>query len=96
MKVEKLIRELKKMPPQTEVCIFDYRKNLHHASDEPQSHGIESNFEINHETENVSIPFCALTFKNDDYQKDGSPHEGSSIVYQAQRVIYEATKPVID
>ena len=80
MKAKKLIEELKKFPPGTEVCIVDWRKNIHHAGDEPQGHGIEHDFKIDLETKNVTKPFISLSFANDDYEPDGSPNYGASIL----------------
>jgi len=79
MKVSELITELQKFPADTEVCIMDWRKNIHHANDEPQGHGIEPKFNVEFVNEDVSIPFIALSFENDDYKDDGTPDEGSSI-----------------
>ena len=79
MKVSKLITELQKFPTDTEVCITDWRKNIHHADDESQGHGIEPDFKVEFEKEDVNIPFIALSFENDDYKDDGTADEGSSI-----------------
>ena len=80
MKVADLILRLKKLPQNAEVCIVDWRKNLHHADDEGNGMGIEPDFEVAHEKENVSKPFVSLSFKNDDYKDDGSPDYGASIL----------------
>lgn len=80
MKKEQLIKELEKLPKGTDVCIFDWRKNSHHVSDEPCGMGIESDFEMEYVTENVSAPFAALYYLNDDYKKDGTPNYGASIM----------------
>lgn len=58
---------------------MDFRKNIHHAHSEPQGNGIEQKFNIEFITEDVNIPFIALSFENDDYKNDGIPDEGSSI-----------------
>jgi len=79
MKVSKLIAELQKFTEDTEVCITDWRKNIHYANVEPQGHGIEPKFKVEFVNEDVSIPFVALSFENDDYKDDGTPDEGSSI-----------------
>jgi hypothetical protein len=81
MKVEELRMHLSDVPNGTEVCIFDYRKNLHNASDEPQSDGVHNKFSVEFIKEGVP-PFIALAFKNDDYLPDGMPDGGSSI-YQS-------------
>lgn len=80
MKVENLIKKLQSLPKGTEVCIMDWRKNLHHADDMPQGNGIHKDFEVNYETEDVNIPFAALAFENDDYENDGTPNYGASIL----------------
>ena len=78
MKVEKLIQELQKMPPNSEVCVFDWRKNIHHADDEPIGKGVEPDFKVEIE-DAVPAPFVALSFENDDYNDDGTPDAGSSL-----------------
>jgi hypothetical protein len=85
MKVQDLIAELQKFPTDTEVCVADWRKNIHHADDEPQGHGIEPKFKVEFVNEDVNIPFVALSFENDDYKDDGTPDEGSSIYPSIQR-----------
>lgn len=80
MKVEELIKQLQELPKGTEVCIMDWRKNLHHADDEPQGMGIEKDFAIEYHTEDVNIPFAGLVFENNDYETDGTPNYGASIV----------------
>jgi len=80
MKVATLITVLKTLPQNLEVGIFDSRKNLHHASDEPSGIGIETDFSVNLEKENVNEPFVSLQFENDDYEEDGSPSLGASIL----------------
>ena len=79
MKVEQLIKELQQLPKGTEVCIFDWRKNVHHADNEPQGMGIEKDFSVEYQTEDVNLPFAGLMFENDDYESDGTPNYGSSI-----------------
>jgi len=81
MKVSELITELQKFTPDTEVCITDWRKNIHHADDEPQGNGIEPHFKIELVNENVNIPFIALSFENNDYKYDGTPDEDPPIYY---------------
>lgn len=79
MKNSELIKKLQQLPLDMEVCITDWRKNIHHADDEPQGHGIEPDFNIELVEESVNTPFIALSFKNDDYNADGTPDSGSSI-----------------
>lgn len=85
MKVLELITELQKFPTNTEVCITDWRKNIHHTNDEPQGYGIEPKFKIKFVNEDVSIPFIALLFENNDYKDDGTPNQGSSIYSSIER-----------
>ena len=85
MKREILIEKITELPIGTEVCICDWRKILHHADDEPQGIGIEPDFEISYEIESVTKPFAALGFQNDDYEKDGSPNYGASILQPFSR-----------
>ncbi len=80
MEVGKLIEELKKLPKGAEVCLVDWRKNLHHASDEYAGEGIMTEFNVEYIEEYVNKPFIAIQFINDDYQKDGSPNYGASIL----------------
>ena len=80
MKAWQLIQQLQKMPQNKEVCITDWRKNLHNADDEPNGIGIESQFKVEYIKEDVNKPFIALSFENDDYEKDGSPNYGASIL----------------
>lgn len=75
MKVKDLLTELLKYPNNMEVCIADWRKNLHHADDEPQGNGIEPNFKIELIKEDINLQFVALSFENDDYKEDGQKVE---------------------
>ena len=75
MKKEELIKKLQELPEGTEVCIMDWRKNLYYADDEPQGMGIEKDFVVEYQTEDVNKPFIALMF-----EKDGSPNYGASIL----------------
>lgn len=79
MKASDLIAELQKYPNFAEVCIMDWRKNIHHADDELNNQGIEPKFKVEFINEDVNIPFVALLFENNDYKEDGRPDEGSSI-----------------
>jgi hypothetical protein len=78
MKVEELILELLKLPKDAKICIFDARKSLHNADDEPNSIGLFTEFSI--ERINTDKPFFGLIFENDDYMEDGTPDYGSPIV----------------
>lgn len=71
MKKEELIKKLQELPCE-DVCIFDHRKNTHHADVEPQGIGIEPNFDIEYHEEDVNMPFVGLTFNNDDYNDNGN------------------------
>lgn len=79
MKISELIEQLQQAPQDSEVCIFDWRKNLHHADGDYQGNGIVSDFKVDIVSEDVNIPFVALSFKNDDYKEDGSANKGSCI-----------------
>lgn len=68
-----LIKQLLSSPGE-EVCIFDIRKNIHHADDIPQSNGIERDFKVEYEEDGIP-PFISLTFQNDDYNEDGTKAE---------------------
>jgi hypothetical protein len=46
----------------------------------PQGMGIEKDFAIEYHTEDVKIPFAGLVFENDDYETDGTPNYGASIL----------------
>lgn len=80
MKKEELIKQLQELPEGTDICIYDYRKNLFNQSDEPNGIGIESDFSIEYHDKNVNTPFATITFENDDYNSDGTPNYGSSIM----------------
>lgn len=80
MKKEELLEKIKALPDGVEVCIFDHRKNLHHANDEPQGMGIEKSFEVDMMKDGEPKPFAVLSFTNDDYESDGTPDYGSGIV----------------
>ena len=77
---EELLKEIKKLPKGTEVCIGDWRKNSFNAGDEPCGIGIVPEFKVEHHTENVERPFATLSFDNDDYTKEGLPDYGSRIM----------------
>jgi hypothetical protein len=68
MKVEKLIKELQKLPAGIEVCIGDYKKNVHHADGEPEGcgEGIYKDFNVDlmekEEIPKGSKPWASLTF----------------------------------
>jgi hypothetical protein len=71
MKKEDLIKQLEQLPAGIEVCIMDWRKNLHHANDEPNTESIEPDFNLARAEEGSPRPFIALEFKNDDYLDSG-------------------------
>lgn len=81
MTVKMLIKELQKLPQDAEICIYDWRKGLFHASEEPTSEGMESNFGVDYLTDDIySKPFAALSFENDDYTDKGDPNYGALIM----------------
>jgi len=71
MKKEKLIEELQKLPDNTEVCLFDYKKNMDNDAGDGSSSGIYPDFEVTMLTlEDVAKGhdlFAILSFDNDDY-----------------------------
>lgn len=83
--VAQLIEELKTLPQDLTVKLFDGRKNLCDGGGEPTSSGIY-NFEVEHMHNDISEdekqyyidvhgtvpqPFVAICFENDDYDDDG-------------------------
>lgn len=83
MTVAELIKKLQEYPENTEVKIFDWRKNLNSDSGDGSSSGIYD-FKVDMETlddEEKSffhefhgkdhIPFVELTFDNEDYTQKG-------------------------
>jgi len=64
MKVKDLIQALSYFKGDTEVCIMDWRKNLHYADDEGQGNGIDPNFKVEFLEKDVNKPFVALFFDN--------------------------------
>jgi hypothetical protein len=76
MKREQLIEELQKLPEGIEVCVFDWRMNLHDDSGDGSSAGIYSDFNIavygEDEIVEDTIPFATLEINNDDYNNDGT------------------------
>lgn len=72
MKKQDLVQILAAYPDDTEVCITDWRKHIHHADTEPQGNGIEPEFSVDYIVEDVNKPFIALSFINDDYDESGN------------------------
>jgi hypothetical protein len=72
-----------------DVCIFDYKKNIHNADDEPQSFGVEPNFDVQFIKEDVNKPFIALVYDNDDYKEDGKPNNLSNIYFSIGNMMME-------
>lgn len=72
---EKLIEELQKLPDGVEVCICDWRKQLHHDVGCGSGAGIEARFEVQmlgvEDITEGSKPFAVLSFDNDDYDNSG-------------------------
>lgn len=88
MLVEKLIKELKKLPKGTDVCLYDWRKNLNNDVGDGSSAGIHPEFDIELQKlegdelnyyeerhERKFVPWIAITFDNDDYNDDGTKDE---------------------
>lgn len=87
MKVSELIKKLKKMPKDTEVCIFDWRKNCFNDDGDGTGIGIEPVKEISlensdEETESDFKPFVALGYNNCDYTDKAEIELGSSLASQ--------------
>jgi len=76
MKNKDLIEALKKLDPEKEVCICDWRKNLGADMGEGSSEGIYLDFKIEEMNEDSikpeSKPWIALSFENEDYEEDGT------------------------
>ena len=68
MKNKELIKKLQQFPNDLEVCIFDWKKSVHNASEEPSSEGIEPEFNVEEMKEGT--PFIALSFSNSDYEEN--------------------------
>ena len=71
MKNKELIKRLSEYHEDMEVCIFDWKMNLHRCDDEPISIGIQSEFKVEYQKESVNIPFISISYENDDYLDDG-------------------------
>lgn len=76
MKVQDLIKKLQEFPENTDVCLYDYRQNVHYANgdeeDPDNGIGIQDKFRVDHITENVNKPFVGLIIKNQDYDDVGN------------------------
>ena len=82
MKVKELIHLLQSLPENAQdlnIALFDFRKSIYNASTEPDSSGIYDDFEVNILNEDVSVPFVAISFVNDDYTHYGEPNLDSTI-----------------
>ena len=77
MNNSELILILNNLPQDAEVCIWDWRKNIFNADDDGNGIGIEPKFTVEYLNENVSTPFIAISFENDDYNDNGEPSEVS-------------------
>lgn len=64
MKVKDMISALQNFDPETEVCIFDHKQNLHEDSGEGSSAGIHPKFQVEL-IEEAKPQFVALSFDND-------------------------------
>ena len=70
MQVELLIEKLKALPPETEVMIFDHRKNFNDDAGEGSSLGLYQDFEVA-EVAEEKHRFAVLSFDNEDFDDDG-------------------------
>lgn len=85
MKVKELIEKLKQLPQENDVVVFDWKQNIHYASDDPTSEGIHSDFKVestsfvkvDDEDEDgyTSEDVVVLTIENMDYNDDGTKIE---------------------
>jgi len=80
MNVSDLIAELSKLPQDTKVYVFDWRKNISEDSGDGSSAGIYSEFEVSliplsELTEESKEPIVVVSFSNDDYNEDGTRAE---------------------
>lgn len=65
MLVEKLIQELKKLPPKTQVVLIDYEKNEEASGcGEPSSDGVYPDFEVKLEPDNEGVSFGVIEIPN--------------------------------
>lgn len=89
MRKSELIKKLNQIEGDFEVCICDFRKNIHNmdGGGEPNGIGIEPNFTVNLEDKNFTKKFIGLEFENDDYNEDGTPNAGSSIFVSVERIV---------
>lgn len=79
MKNSELIEKLQQLPPEHEVCIFDWRLNINQDTGDGSGAGIYPKFEIEFIDESQvtknSMPYVALSFKNIDYDDLGRKEE---------------------
>jgi len=89
MRKSELIKKLNAIEGDFEVCIFDFRKNIHNHGGEEFgiSAGIEHEFSVSLENKHFKKPFIGLEFKNDDYTNEGIPDSGSSIFVSVERMV---------
>ena len=84
MLIEDLIKELEKFPKGTQVCLFDWRKNLHDDYGDGGNSGIYEDFSLSLEklegdelefykeqNDKEFIPWISITFDSDDYNDEG-------------------------
>lgn len=75
MSNSELIEKLKTFPPDANVFIVDWRKNLYYDSGEGSGEGISTEFELTmtrpEDMQDGSDAFIAIGFVNDDYTGDG-------------------------
>lgn len=71
---EKLIEELSKLPAGTEVCIFDFKRNIADDCGEGSAVGIYKDFDVEMITEKEIPtgvkPFGVLSFNNDEFDDE--------------------------
>ena len=94
-KVKDLIEKLLTMPQDLSVLVFDWRKSVREASSEPSSAGLYSDISVSHEEENVTQPFIAISFDNEDYTNQGDVAYGTMLegfrLVQVEEDIFRCT-----
>jgi len=66
------LKKIENCPDNMEMVIFDWKKNFHNASEEPNGIGVYSDFEIHNESTSDEVILIALMFDNEEYNEDGS------------------------
>lgn len=88
MTVKEIIEQLRLFPPETKVCLFDWRMNLANDIGDGCTEGIYDKYEvsmINFEKDEIEFikerhnidfePWVGISFENKDYSEDGEKIE---------------------